>query len=88
MMPIEKIENNKIVGISGDYVNIFRDKLGVNFKFIESNSTEDSFNKLKNFDCDIAPFVLKNKTNMNRFNFSDSYISFPLVLTTRLEEPL
>lgn len=24
---------------------------------------------------------------MNRFNFSDSYISFPLVLTTRLEEP-
>ena len=87
MMPIEKIENNKIVGISGDYVNIFRDKLGVNFKFIESNSTEDSFNKLKNFDCDIAPFVLKNKTNMNRFNFSDSYISFPLVLTTRLEEP-
>ena len=87
MMPIEKIENNKIVGISGEYVNIFRDKLGVNFKFVESNSTEDSFNKLKNFDCDIAPFVLKNKTNMNRFNFSDSYISFPLVLTTRLEEP-
>lgn len=87
LMPIEKIENDKVVGINSDYIQIFKEKLGVNFNAIAIDNLEDTFDKLQNFDCDFAPFVLKNKSNMNKLNFTDSYISFPLVLTTRLEEP-
>ena len=87
LMPIEKIENDKTVGINAEYIKIFKEKLGVDFNVIAADNLEKSLNKLENSNCDFASFVLKNKSNLNKFNFSDSYLSFPLVLTTRLEEP-
>ncbi|WP_141046918.1 ABC transporter substrate-binding protein [Aliarcobacter cryaerophilus] len=45
-MPIERINNNSVLGITSDYINIFKEKLNINFNQIEIESTKDGLNKL------------------------------------------
>src|SRR5574344_1651747 len=47
-MPIERINNNSVLGITSDYINIFKEKLNINFNQIEIESTKDGLNKLIN----------------------------------------
>ena len=79
-MPIEKIHDKNISGITSDYINIFRDKINVNFNQIEIKSTDEGFNKLSTKKCDLVTFVKKLENTNNLFNFSNSHLSFPLVL--------
>ena len=37
-MPIERINNNSVLGITSDYINIFKEKLNINFNQIEIES--------------------------------------------------
>ncbi|MDN5071184.1 transporter substrate-binding domain-containing protein [Aliarcobacter butzleri] len=86
LMPIEKIDDNNISGITSDYINIFRDKINVNFNQIEIKSTDEGFNKLSTKKCDLVTFVKKLENTNNLFNFSNSHLSFPLVLVTKLDK--
>ena len=86
LMPIEKINNNNTLGITSQYINIFKEKLNINFNPIEIKSTKDALNKLLFQDCDVITFV-QNEENMNKLvNLSNSHLSFPLVLVTKLDK--
>lgn len=86
LMPIEKIHDNNISGITSDYINIFRDKINVNFNQIEIKSTDEGLNKLNTKECDLVTFVKKTENINNLFNFSNSHLSFPLVLVAKLDK--
>ncbi|XPS40465.1 hypothetical protein ACN2C3_01945 [Aliarcobacter butzleri] len=57
LMPIEKIDNDNVLGITSDYINIFKEKLNINFNQIEIESTKDAFDKLFAHECDLITFV-------------------------------
>ena len=82
-MPIEKVQNGNLTGITSDYINIFKEKLNVNFNQVEIKSINDGLNKLNTKECDLVPFVEKSN---NLFNLSNSHLSFPLVLVTKLDK--
>lgn len=86
LMPIEKIHDKNISGITSNYINIFRDKINVNFNQIEIKSTDEGLNKLNTKECDLVTFVKKTENINNLFNFSNSHLSFPLVLVTKLDK--
>ncbi len=83
LMPIEKVQNGNLTGITSDYINIFKEKLNVNFNQVEIKSINDGLNKLNTKECDLVPFVEKSN---NLFNLSNSHLSFPLVLVTKLDK--
>ena len=85
-MPIERINNNSVLGITSDYINIFKEKLNINFNQIEIESTKDGLNKLLTKECDLVTFV-QNSDNTNKLvNLSNSYLSFPFVLVTKIDK--
>uniref|UniRef100_UPI0040471F36 ABC transporter substrate-binding protein n=3 Tax=Aliarcobacter sp. TaxID=2321116 RepID=UPI0040471F36 len=85
LMPIEKVQNGNFIGITSDYINIFKEKLNINFNQINIKSRNDGLNKLNTKECDLVPFVEKSDTN-NLYNLSNSHLSFPLVLVTKLDK--
>ena len=85
-MPIERINNNSVLGITSDYINIFKEKLNINFNQIEIESTKDGLNKLITKECDLVTFV-QNSDNTNKLvNLSNSHLSFPFVLVTKIDK--
>ena len=85
-MPIERINNNSVLGITSDYINIFKEKLNINFNQIEIESTKDGLNKLLTKECDLVTFV-QNSDNTNKLvNLSNSHLSFPFVLVTKIDK--
>ncbi len=85
-MPFEKIENNKHIGISADYIKIFEKKLNKPFHLINTKNWTETLLLLKERKCDLSPIVFEEKKRNHFLNFSKPYIIFPLVLATRLEE--
>lgn len=83
LMPIERVESGNLTGITSDYISIFKEKLNVNFNQVEIKSINDGLNKLNTKECDLVPFVEKSN---NLFNLSNSHLSFPLVLVTKLDK--
>ena len=86
LMPIERVQNGNFTGITSDYINIFKEKLNVNFNQVEIKSINDGLNKLNTKECDLVTFV-QNSDNTNKLvNLSNSHLSFPLVLVTKLDK--
>jgi ABC-type nitrate/sulfonate/bicarbonate transport system substrate-binding protein len=88
-MPYEKIDNNKHIGVSKNFIAIFERELEVKFSLVKTRSFEETLNALKNGDCQITPMIpiTKNKNlQIENIVFSRSYIEFPLVVATKSDE--
>ena len=86
-MPLDKIDNNKQIGLSSEYINLFKEKLGVSFNLVNTNSWENTLKKLQNNSCEFAPIMYKTKKREEFLNFSKPYLSFPLVIASKLKDP-
>lgn len=86
-MPLDKIEGNKHIGLSSEYIKIFEEKLGVNFNLLKTKTWTESLQNIKNGTCEFIPFIYKTKERNKDFNLSSSYLSFPLVVATKMKEP-
>ncbi|GGD48672.1 hypothetical protein GCM10012288_23520 [Malaciobacter pacificus] len=82
LMPIEKIENGNLTGITSEYINIFKEKLNVNFNYVSTKSLKEGLDKLLTLDCDLATFIQNTDEKNKLVNLSDSHFSFPFVLVT------
>ncbi|RYA24480.1 diguanylate cyclase [Malaciobacter halophilus] len=85
-MPFEKLKDNKIYGMSSDYVQYFEKKLAKPFSLVPTKNWTQTLEFVKNRKCDLIPMLFKNKEREEYLNFSKNYLTFPLVLATRLEE--
>ncbi|AXX87579.1 BvgS-like domain-containing diguanylate cyclase (NMT1, PAS domains) [Malaciobacter marinus] len=86
-MPFEKIKDNKLLGMSSDYLKIFENKLDIPFTLVSTKSWTKTLNNLENRSCDLIPMISEEEKRKQYLDFSKAYLSFPLVLATRLEEP-
>ena len=83
-MPYEKIENGKYIGIGSDYINLFEEKLNINFKLIETNSWQESKQKAKNRECEVLPLSSSSEKRKEYMNVTKAYLIEPLVLATKI----
>ena len=86
-MPLDKIEGNKHIGLSSEYIKIFEEKLGVNFNLLKTKTWTESLQNIKNGTCEFIPFIYQTKERKKDFNLSTPYLSFPLVVATKMKEP-
>ncbi len=81
-LPIEKIENNKHIGITAELLHEMSQKLNLKFKLVPTLSWEESLEFVRNKKCDFLSSVIQTKEREEFLNFSSSYLTMPLVITT------
>jgi len=82
-LPVEKIENNKHIGISADYLQKISSNLGINFKLVPTETWNQSLEEFKSKHCDFLSSVIQTKDREKYMNFSSSFINMSLVITTK-----
>ncbi|MEG3640382.1 transporter substrate-binding domain-containing protein [Magnetococcus sp. PR-3] len=83
-MPYERIdEAGYHVGMSADYMALMSRRLGVPFRLVASQSWSDTLRMTRLGQCDIITMVHKTKPRISYLNFTEPYVSTPVVLTTR-----
>ncbi|SKB82052.1 diguanylate cyclase domain-containing protein [Malaciobacter marinus] len=85
-MPLEKFEKDEYIGITSDYMKILQKRLGIKIKAIKSNSWSQSLEYGKQRKCDIFSLVMPTKSREEYLNFTEPYITIPLVLITKIEK--
>jgi signal transduction histidine kinase/ABC-type nitrate/sulfonate/bicarbonate transport system substrate-binding protein len=79
-MPFEKIENNKHIGISADYMKLIENKIGIPITLIETKNWSQSLKYTKEKKCDILPLTMRTPQRETYLNFTSTYIKLPLVI--------
>jgi len=86
--PIEFVENGKPKGISMDIMDIVFGDVGLKYKYIKTSSWKESQIYLKEKKCDILPSADDTKKRELFANFTQPYMTFPLVIVTKKDKPL
>ena len=85
-MPFEKIQNNKHIGISADYMKLISNMLQIPINFVNTKTWEETVKKAKNRDCDIYSIVAKTPSRNKYMNFTKPFIKTPIVIATKSKE--
>jgi len=74
-------------GISADYLALIAPQLGVKFVVGEAEQWSKTQQKLENKTLDITPSITETPKRREFLNFTQPYLSFPVVILTRANEP-
>ena len=80
--PLSIIENGKMQGIMGDYLDIVSQKTGIDFVYVPSKDWKDVLEKFDNKKIDFVPGIGSSKEELQRGIASDVYASYPMVIVT------
>lgn len=78
--PLSIIEDGRMKGILGDYLDIVAEKTGIVFEFIPSSSWPDVLEKFKKGEIDLIPGIGDSKEEFELGNVSQKYASYPMVI--------
>jgi len=81
LMPLEAFENGKYIGLSADFFKILSRDLS--FKFIATNSLNESLKKIKSKECDIISLASSSEKRKKYVYFLKPYLNNSLFLVTR-----
>ena len=82
--PMEYIDKNgRYKGLSSDFIHYFERQLGIRFEPPPRIGWQQVIERLKKRELDIAPLVLRTPEREKFLDFTQPYLSFPVVLFTR-----
>lgn len=82
--PIEFIGKDRIFkGIAIEYLDIIQKSLNIEIKYVYKNKWEDLLNKANKGELDLLSAITKTTKRETLYNFSNPFISFPVVIMTR-----
>ena len=86
-LPYESLENDKFIGISADFLNLYADKLSIPLKIIKIKNQVDSLQYLQNGKCDLKPMISSHSKSIIPYSSTQAHFSDSITLVTRIEEP-
>lgn len=86
-IPIESLENGKVVGISASYIKKFETLLNVPIKVVPTKTWSESLENIQNKKCDFLPLVSKTPLREKYLNFTTPYINTFIVIATKVGIP-
>ncbi|MDY0122506.1 MAG: diguanylate cyclase [Sulfurimonas sp.] len=85
-MPFESNADGEHIGMSAEYFKLLEQKLEIPIKMIPTSTWAESLEYGKARKCDIFSLVMPTKERREYLDFTQNYLSIPLVITTRLDE--
>ncbi len=85
-MPLEKIDNGRHVGMSADYMAILEEKVGIPIELVQTENWTESIAVAKARKCDIFSLAMATPERLMYMDFTEPYLSIPLVLATRNDQ--
>lgn len=86
-LPYEQItKEGKYVGIVSDIVKQLSQNTNIKFQLNVTKLWNESFEMVKNKECDILPFAVQTNSREAFFNFTQPYLKFPIVIATKDNE--
>jgi len=85
--PYERIQNNKHIGMSFDYFEIFKKLIPIPIKLVATQTWSQTLQYAKDGKCDIISLSAKTKKRSEYLNFTNPYLSLPLVIATTTNKP-
>ncbi len=86
-MPIESIsKNGSHDGMAAEFMNIISQRIGKEIKLVPTKKFSDTLNNLKQRTCDILSLAQKTPERSEYLNFTESYLSMPIVIATRSDQ--
>ena len=86
-MPFESLQNGKHVGISAEYFKLIEKYLGTKIEVIPTKTWSETLQNAKNRECDIISLIAPTQERKSYLHLTDTFITSPLVLATRLDAP-
>lgn len=85
--PFHYYENDEPQGMAAEYVSYIMARLGIRIEIVPNKPWPEVLNGAKNKQIDIIACSAKSADRENYLLFSNSYLSFPLVIINRKEAP-
>ena len=85
--PIDKLENGKQIGISAEFIKKFKNHLPIPINIVPSKNWSETITLAQNGKCDIVSSMMETPSRKKYMNFTNPYISSPIVLTTKIGKP-
>ncbi len=82
-MPFESFQDEKHVGLSADYFELFQKNLSIPIKVIKTDNWMQSLEFAKARKCDILPLAMETKERKEYLDFTSPYLRIPVVLATK-----
>ncbi len=79
--------DGKFAGIAASYFEMFTEKLGVKFQPQFGRSWAEALDAIKSGKSDILPSLIRTPEREEYMNFTRPFISFPVILATRIDSP-
>ncbi len=86
-MPFEGLRDGKYVGMIADYFDLVRKKLDIDIVVYPTKSWDESIASIKSRKCDIIGSASPTNERLKYMNFTDTYMSSPIVLVTKVDKP-
>jgi len=80
-------ENSIFKGISADYILAICNSLGIKIEILKNLPWPDVLKKAQNREIDLIACAAKTSDREAYLNFSSPYLSFPLVIVSRIDAP-
>jgi ABC-type amino acid transport substrate-binding protein len=85
--PIERVdENGRHVGMTADFLDIMRARLGVPMVLVPTSSWSQTLAAVKDHRCDFLPAAGNTPQRRRFLTFTTPYLRFPMVVATRAKE--
>jgi len=82
--PVEYFDEKKMFsGLAAEYLAFIEKQLGVKFKSIPTNSWSESVALVRSGEAYMLSAELKTQENKQHYEFSDTYLKFPMVILAR-----
>lgn len=85
--PLEAIRDGKYVGIGADVMQHFASKLGIPIEHVHVSSWQESIINAQRRECDIFSLATETPKRALYMNFTQPYLSLPVVVVTTNEKP-
>ncbi|MDA7746892.1 diguanylate cyclase [Psychromonas sp.] len=86
-LPFEKIEKNKHIGMTAEYIKLFQKELPIPINLVNTSNWLETVEFSKQRKCDFVSIMTPSKERRAYFNFTKPLMKMPIVIATLHDKP-